>query len=153
VTKGTRQGDVLIVPTKSIPSAATKISAKNGRVIVAEGEATGHHHSFPHQRGAVLFRDDGAGGGMYIRATKSPRLEHQEHHEIYAAADFCLSDGTSFRAGDHIPTRTDRDREIVSLAIRENAPLDRRGTIIENKTNKVIIQRTFSVGSVRRVVD
>lgn len=153
MTKGIRQGDVLIVPTKSIPSATTEVPVKNGRVIVAEGEATGHHHSFPHQRGAVLFRDDGAGGGMYIKAEKSPRLEHQEHHEIYAAADFALSDGTSFKVGDHLPTQTDRDREIVSLAIRENAPLDRRGTIIGSKNNKVIIQRTLSAGLVRRVAD
>ena len=59
--KAVRQGDVLIWPVDTIPTAAAEVPAHGGRLIVAHGEATGHHHSFPHMRGAVLFRDDGAG--------------------------------------------------------------------------------------------
>ena len=60
---GFRQGDVLVIPVATIPASAQEVQPRNGRLIVAEGEATGHHHSFPHRQGAVMFRDDVAGGG------------------------------------------------------------------------------------------
>ena len=79
-TTAIRQGDVLILPCDAIPATATDAQPENGRLIVARGEATGHHHSFPWQRGAVLFRDDGAGGGaQYVRVDQPVALEHQEH--------------------------------------------------------------------------
>ncbi len=102
-----RQGDVLIIACDKIPKAARKVAPENGRLIVARGEATGHHHSFPHRRGVTLFRDDGAGGGFYVRAKASVVLEHQEHTAL------------TLPAGDY----------------------------------KVMIQRTFSAGMVRRVSD
>lgn len=77
-----RQGDVLIVPCEEIPASATPVGAEAGRLIVARGEATGHHHSFPWARGAVLFRDDGAGGAQYVRVEQPVALEHQEHSPL-----------------------------------------------------------------------
>jgi hypothetical protein len=76
--KAVRQGDVLIWPVGNIPATASPVMP-NGRLIVAHGEATGHHHSFPHLRGAALFRDDSAGGALYVLAEKPVALEHQEH--------------------------------------------------------------------------
>ena len=83
--QGFRQGDVLVIPVKAIPATAQEMQQRNGRLIVAEGEATGHHHSFPHRHGAVMFRDDGAGSGMYVRADKPVALEHQEHAALTLA--------------------------------------------------------------------
>jgi len=80
--KAVRQGDVLIWPVTAIPQEAVPVKAQNDRLIVAHGEATGHHHSFPHMRGAVLFRDDSAGGRLYVQAEKSVVLEHQEHSTL-----------------------------------------------------------------------
>jgi hypothetical protein len=79
-----RQGDVLITPCKEIPSSAKVADAESGRLIVARGEATGHHHSFPWQRGATLFRDDGAGSGgaQFVRVEDAVALEHQEHSAL-----------------------------------------------------------------------
>lgn len=79
MTKGIRQGDVLLIPCKAIPTRAVAVEPQNGRLIVAYGEATGHHHSFPHRRGAVLFRDDASGGRLYVKVTDVVALEHQEH--------------------------------------------------------------------------
>lgn len=79
MSKAIRQGDIMIVPCKSIPASATPVEPINDRLIVALGEATGHHHSFPHRRGVTLFRDDGAGGALYVRADAAVALEHQEH--------------------------------------------------------------------------
>lgn len=81
-----RQGDVLILPCKEIPATAVPVEAENDRLIVARGEATGHHHSFPWARGAMLFRDDGAGSGaQFVKVEKSVALEHQEHSALALA--------------------------------------------------------------------
>lgn len=78
-TPAVRQGDILILPVKSIPPTATQAAPTNGRLVVALGEATGHHHSFHHRPGITMFRDDGAGGALYLKTTEPVPLEHQEH--------------------------------------------------------------------------
>jgi hypothetical protein len=80
--KPIRQGDVLIWPCATIPSDATLVEPESGRLIVARGEATGHHHSFPHRPEIALFRDDGSGGGFYVKADAPVALSHQEHSAL-----------------------------------------------------------------------
>lgn len=83
-----RQGDVLIVPCDSIPATASIALHEAGRLIVARGEATGHHHSFPWLNGPTLFRDNsaGSGGSQYVAVQKPTLLEHQEHTALKVAA-------------------------------------------------------------------
>ena len=83
--KAVRQGDVLIVPCKGIPDTAKVADAESGRLIVARGEAIGHHHSFLYARGATLFRDDGAGSAQYVAVAEPVALEHQEHTALTVA--------------------------------------------------------------------
>ena len=100
MTKGIRQGDVLVIPCKSIPNSAATVDPQNGRLIVAYGEATGHHHSFPHMRGAVLFRDDASGGRLYVEATDAVALEHQEHSALtIPAGKYEVRIQRTYRAG------------------------------------------------------
>ena len=80
--KAIRQGDILIVPCDAIPATAVPVEPRGGRLIVALGEATGHHHSFPHRPQIAMFRDDGAGGGLFIQADAPIALEHQEHSAL-----------------------------------------------------------------------
>jgi len=76
-----RQGDVLVIPVKSIPKeAATQVPSEKGRVVLAHGEATGHHHSLL-DRHVVMFRDDGM-ARAFIKVEKDTPLEHQEHDPI-----------------------------------------------------------------------
>jgi hypothetical protein len=85
VTVGAAQGDLLIYRVDSIPKKAKKVEPENGRLIIARGEATGHHHSLPHERGVTLFMDESSKAPlMYfeIETKKSKPLEHQEHHTI-----------------------------------------------------------------------
>jgi hypothetical protein len=81
--KQARQGDVLMVKM-DIPASAKAVKQENGLATLAYGEATGHHHSF-HEK-ARLFRDDGAGGALYVRAAAGAVLTHQEHMEIHTPA-------------------------------------------------------------------
>lgn len=79
-----RQGDVLLLPVDTAPACGAVASPENGRVVLAHGEATGHHHSFAFSDRVALFREDGAGGGLFLTVSPGPAvaLEHQEHSAL-----------------------------------------------------------------------
>ena len=77
-----RQGDVLIEKVRSIPKSAKPLEAKGGRVVLAEGEATGHAHTM-FGGSATLLEDDGA---MFLAVEHDDMLTHQEHGEIEVPA-------------------------------------------------------------------
>jgi hypothetical protein len=76
-----RQGDVMVVAVAALPKKRDAVPPENGRVVLAHGEATGHHHSFAFSDRVALFREDGAGGGLFLTVTGDApvMLEHQEH--------------------------------------------------------------------------
>lgn len=75
-----RQGDVMLVPIDRLPKRLKPMDPDDqGRVVLAEGEVTGHAHALPFG-GAVMFRDDGAGSGArYLQVTAPTALSHEEH--------------------------------------------------------------------------
>lgn len=83
------QGDILIerVEDAAISGRIVQHSGE-GPVVVAEGEATGHHHRLV--GAAVLYRDDALARevppGLYIGhlrvSSPTARLEHEEHASI-----------------------------------------------------------------------
>ena len=72
-----RQGDVLLVPAKEVKGKDE--APKDGKIILALGEVTGHHHRFENG-GVKLFRHDD--GGANIRIDKPAELIHEEHGKI-----------------------------------------------------------------------
>lgn len=78
-----RQGDVLIermdASVSTMPGTERKPS--NGRYILVEGEATGHHHSVAAEDIDTLFANDET-GEMFLRVMRETRLTHQEHAPI-----------------------------------------------------------------------
>jgi hypothetical protein len=84
VSNGAAQGDLLIVRCNGIPKNATPVEHEEGRLILARGESTGHHHSFAVGPQIALFRDNGAGSNapLYFTASVPVSLEHQEHSTI-----------------------------------------------------------------------
>ena len=81
-----RQGDVLLLSVSDIPESAKPASAETGRLILARGEATGHHHSIALSDRVAMFREDGSGGGLFLAVTGAPvALEHQEHTALTIA--------------------------------------------------------------------
>ena len=77
-----RQGDVLIVPVKSIPKAIEPVEREAGRVVLAHGEVTGHAHAIKNKR-AALFRDPKlAAIFMRVSGDVPVALEHDEHDTI-----------------------------------------------------------------------
>lgn len=73
-----RQGDVLLMRVKNIPQAATTKPSENGLVILAHGEATGHHHSLP---GADVDWFT-LGANQFVLVKSPTQLTHQEHAPI-----------------------------------------------------------------------
>jgi hypothetical protein len=72
-----RQGDVF-VESRRIPKDAEPVQADGELVILARGEATGHHHSVPEAHAAMLAR----GAERFLRVRSGTELRHQEHAPI-----------------------------------------------------------------------
>jgi len=72
------QGDILVISVKEIPKNAQMVEPTNGKLILAEGEATGHHHAVNAQHAHMYL----LGTIMYLRVLHECHLRHQEHGEI-----------------------------------------------------------------------
>lgn len=74
-----RQGDVLIERVSRLPKTLTPVKPEAGRLILARGEATGHHHSIDADV-ATLSLDEG--GVMFLTIEELTEVQHQEHAPI-----------------------------------------------------------------------
>lgn len=137
-----RQGDVLLVPVRRLPAGLKPVAPENGRVVLAHGEATGHHHSFAFSDRAALFREDGGGGGLFlsIAAGAPAALEHQEH------AAFWRPDGTRFG------TTTEAERAELAEALADGTARQ-SGEPTEPGLYRVVRQREYSPEASRQVAD
>lgn len=78
-----RQGDVLLLPVEEIPSGVKLVSRVAGRVILAEGEVTGHHHAISDAEVNLLIGDLER---RYLEVGPSgATLRHEEHAAIDVA--------------------------------------------------------------------
>lgn len=93
-----RQGDVLLVPIASIPSAAVnKAKSKLASVTLAYGEVTGHSHRFETGKNVALLElEQPMSGktfgltepvGRFLMAEKPDVLVHQEHDAVEIRED------------------------------------------------------------------
>jgi hypothetical protein len=74
-----RQGDVLIEQIAKLPGALKRQKPENGRIILAHGEATGHHHSIGIDS-ADWWKN--AGGEQFLSVRTDAAVQHQEHAPI-----------------------------------------------------------------------
>jgi hypothetical protein len=73
-----RQGDVLVKPIGKIPKGAVK-QKRDGRIVLAYGEVTGHAHAIADDGVDVLVTAEGT---MYLRVREPATLRHEEHGAI-----------------------------------------------------------------------
>ena len=73
-----QQGDVLIKSGK-IPQKAKKIKSKDGKYVLAEGEATGHSHSIIDVPEVEFYKEDRQ---LFFKTTKDVTVTHEEHNPI-----------------------------------------------------------------------
>lgn len=78
-----RQGDVFIQRIDNLPDGSKKLARENGRVVLAHGEATGHHHSLV-EKNCSLFTNDTEPGVTFLEIQEAmAALTHQEHATIH----------------------------------------------------------------------
>lgn len=75
-----RQGDVLLIPVDKVPQEAGLFDAEqeDGRLILARGEMTGHHHSVDSKH-TVMY---GGATQRFLKVEEPTTLKHQEHDPI-----------------------------------------------------------------------
>jgi hypothetical protein len=75
-----RQGDVLLIEATLPDGEAHEIArADDGRLVLAYGEATGHHHAIAEPDALLL---QGADGTRYLWVDAPVQLRHEEHRPI-----------------------------------------------------------------------
>jgi len=81
-----RQGDILLIPIGKIPTNAEAVRREHGKLILAHGEVTGHHHAFAVDvRNVELVTKEGAEQLYLMVHGVSAPLTHQEHATIDVA--------------------------------------------------------------------
>ena len=87
-----RQGDVCLIAVKSIPADAAPQEPNGRKVILALGEATGHHHRFEFLDATQNVRLHVAhGGARYLHVETPAQLLHEEHSTVRVpAGDYVL---------------------------------------------------------------
>ena len=79
-----RQGDVLIERIAEIPNTAVKQRALK-QIVLAQGEATGHHHALEVRDPADWWKTEGlgvVGGEIFLSLPVGGIVTHQEHAKI-----------------------------------------------------------------------
>ena len=76
-----RQGDVLLCAVDRIPPGAKRVPRDRDRVVVAEGELTGHAHAFA-AKGVRLFREKRSQRSFLLVGEGGAPLLHEEHGSI-----------------------------------------------------------------------
>lgn len=76
-----RQGDIYfqLVPEDAVPEEAERCDVVNGRLLVEEGELTGHFHAVPYKEGIEMMA---LGDEKYITAPEGMVVQHEEHDPI-----------------------------------------------------------------------
>lgn len=76
-----RQGDILFVKAIEAPSGDEVARDNQNRVVVAEGEATGHCHAI-HEDAVKMFRDNKLDRTWIVVSDNAADVVHEEHDTI-----------------------------------------------------------------------
>lgn len=74
-----QQGDVIIESIGSIPGDCNPGKLKQGQIILAEGETTGHAHRISEVAGVVFKEKDGM---FYLENKHELAVNHEEHNMV-----------------------------------------------------------------------
>ena len=74
-----QQGDVLFESIDRIPTGAQKrpLKLRNGRIVLIEGEVTGHAHTLTKKNGLHIWED--GTGTLYMDVPAPTKITHETH--------------------------------------------------------------------------
>jgi hypothetical protein len=82
VARMIRQGDVLLVPVDSVPEAVVPVARENGRLVLAEGEMTGHAHVIEAEQVELVTAEQANQLYLLVHGSDSVELLHEEHSTL-----------------------------------------------------------------------
>jgi len=79
-----RQGDILLRRVDVLPATSSVVARRDGRIVIAEGETTGHAHAIeaPPEEATLLATAQNA---RFLQLTAAVELRHEEHDPIAVA--------------------------------------------------------------------
>lgn len=77
-----RQGDVLLVAVDSAPSDARSVRRQGGRLVLAEGEVTGHAHAVLDESAELVTVEEATELYLLVHGTEPVELVHEEHGTV-----------------------------------------------------------------------
>lgn len=77
-----RQGDILLLPVEKVPKGLKEIPRENGRIVLAEGETTGHLHMIEAPEALFLAEDLESIENRFLEIEAEVALDHPEHDTI-----------------------------------------------------------------------
>lgn len=77
-----QHGDVLFRKIYRKPNGARPVPRSNGAIIVAEGEATGHHHKIADKGATMLVLERSGRTDFYLEVTEPVIITHDEHKPL-----------------------------------------------------------------------
>ena len=77
-----RQGDVLLVPVERVPEQVGPVAREEGRLVLAEGEVTGHAHVIEAERAELVTAEGAAELYLLVHGTEPVELTHEEHSTL-----------------------------------------------------------------------
>lgn len=77
-----QQGDVLLKKINEIPGGARPVAPPDGRLILAEGEVTGHAHAIQVQEGVDLMT---LADALFLKVGVPVTVTHEEHNPVTIA--------------------------------------------------------------------
>jgi hypothetical protein len=72
-----RQGDILLVPVEKVPEGLVDVPRENGRIVLAEGEETGHLHMIEAPEALFRAEDLDSIEGRFLEVEAEVATEHE----------------------------------------------------------------------------
>jgi len=77
-----RQGDVVLVRVAELSEATVAVPREDGRLVLAEGEATGHAHVIEAEEATLVTMGQAWELYLLVEGSEPVALTHEEHDSI-----------------------------------------------------------------------
>ena len=153
------QGDVLLfrIPDTIKLDLSDEIKPSANRLVLAEGEVTGHHHAIVLRNAPVMFREDGSGSGVISAGDAAAMISKATARKKKTGTAKLYRDPAALRALVHAKELSG-ERLAIGVLVVEGAPVvlthDEHDAIrIPPGRYYVGGQQEWDAGEARRVAD
>ena len=77
-----RQGDVLLIPVEEVPEQVRPVARRDGRLVLADGEVTGHAHVIGAEQAELVSAAGARELYLLVYGDDPVQLTHEEHSAL-----------------------------------------------------------------------